>query len=101
MQIEVRTRMKPSTGEVIIDTLLLPRGSGNRKKARELGEAWERHPLLAPHVLKVVCGASRVTVHLRASIDAMAAVVEATREARKQVRDAEGQLRLFGKAVAS
>lgn len=99
MQIEVKTRMR-ITGEepeVIMDLLLKPRGSGNRHQARLLGRAFRNHRILGDHVKKVVVGSSRVTVHLRATLDAIRAVNECAEENRRnQPVDVPGQLKLFG-----
>lgn len=100
MQIEVKTRLKVArdgTPVVIMDVLLLPRGSGNRNRARQLADAFKVHPLLKRHVRRVVCGASRVTVHMRSSLGLLRDI-NAIAPEMERTQDVEGQLKLFGKA---
>lgn len=94
--VELRTRVKglgTKRAVVVLDVLLLPRGSGNRTRARRLADAFRKHELMGPHISRVVCGASRVTVHLRASAASVAALAELME--REKRKDVEGQLPLF------
>lgn len=97
MPIEVKTRMKMVNGgresEVIMDLLLLPRGSGNRNQARAIGRAFKRNRHLKGHVKRVVVGSSRVTVHLRSSISLLREIQKMAEEER--ALDVPGQLPLF------
>lgn len=98
MQIEVKTRLKiarDGTPVVIMDVLLLPRGSGNRNRARRLGEAFRQHPKIKKHIRKIVVGASRITVHMRSSIALMRDINQISPEL-EATQDVEGQLKLFG-----
>ncbi len=97
MQTEVKTRIKKLRGggtEVVMDLLLLPRGSGNRPMAKRLAAAFKAHPVLAPHVRSVKAGASKVTIHLTPSVALMKAIFEITENASRP--DVPGQLPLFG-----
>lgn len=80
--------------EVIMDVLFIPRGSGNRNKARALGVAFKTHPKMKPHIKRVVVGSSRVTVHLRSSLALMKEISEMWAE-RRANGDVPGQLPLF------
>lgn len=79
---------------VIMEILLLPRGSGNRNMARRLANHFRTNPELKPNVHKVVCGTSRVTVHLIPSVDLLQKIEDIKQQQRQQ--DLPGQLRLFG-----
>lgn len=98
MQIQVKTRAnlnprrEPS---VIMDVLFVPRGSGNRNKAKRLGEALRNHPDFAQDIIKVVVGCSRVTVHFRASLGLAKRMAEFQMR-QYQAKDVEGQMALFG-----
>lgn len=94
MQIKVTTRMRLKEEGVVVDMILLPRGSGNRNAARRLRESFERNEQLRPHLLRVVSGTSRVTLHLKASVELMRVISE-MRTAAEQARDVPGQLKLF------
>jgi hypothetical protein len=94
MQVEVTTKLKP--GVLVLDIALVPRGSGNRNAARRLAEGFRTNGKLAPHVLKVTAGTSRVLVHLRVSLELMRIVAEWP----KVEGDVPGQLPLFGVQLA-
>lgn len=81
---------------VVMEILLLPRGSGNRNTARRLANHFRTNAELKPHVKKVVCGTSRVTVHLIPSIDLLQIIEDIKR--RQREADLPGQLPLFGLA---
>lgn len=87
------------TGEVhvILDMLWSPRGSGNRSKVRAVGECYKRNAELAPHIISIKTGASRLTLHLRPSFE-LARVIQRICEA--QQADVPGQLPLFGSVPA-
>lgn len=98
MKIEVRTRMRIARGgvpTVVLDLLLLPRGSGNRNRARRLAQAFREHPKMKRHVRRVVCGTSRVTVHLRASVPMMRDIWAIAPE--QGIPDVPGQMPLFAR----
>ena len=97
MQVETKVRSrvnKLGEGEIILDITLLPRGSGNRSKVRKLGAEFRRNETIRPHIKKVTCGATRLTVTMRASLGLAQAVMEIADRA-KQTRDVDGQLPLF------
>jgi hypothetical protein len=101
VQIEVKTKVRVTragAGEVVLTIAFLPRGSGNRGHVKRLGQVFRKHEVMGPHVKRLVCGASRLTVHLRPSLELMAAVNEIAAEHRR-VMDVPGQLPLFGGAV--
>lgn len=94
MQVETKTRIKlarDGTPVVILDMLLLPRGSGNRNAARRLADAFRRDVRFKDHIRKISCGASRVTVHCRSSKAFLKMVLEMTDEP----KDVPGQLAMF------
>ncbi len=96
MKIEVRTRARVTRQgrpTVVMDLLLLPRGSGNRNRARRLAQVFRQHPTMKRHVIRVVCGASRVTVHMKASVQLMRDVMSIAPE--HGITDVPGQLPLF------
>ena len=96
-RVEVKTRMKVTRSgeaEVIMDVLFIPRGSGNRNKARALGQAFRNHPKMKVHIKRVVVGSSRVTVHMRSSLALMKEISEMWAE-RRMGADVPGQLPLF------
>lgn len=95
MQVEVTTKIKlgGETGSILIlDVALLPKGSGNRAAAQRLAEGFRRSPELAPHVVKMTTGTSRVIVHLRNSPSLISAILKI----KAMARDVPGQLPLFG-----
>ena len=98
-KVELRTRVKGLLTDkptVVLDVLLLPRGSGNRKRARELAALLRSNDLMGPHIDRVVCGASRVTVHVKATVASMRALNQwLERERLKKENDVEGQPPLF------
>lgn len=98
MQIETKTRTrvnKQGEREVIMEIGLLPRGSGNRNKARGIAAWYANHPELKPHILSIKAGTSKVTVHFRPSLELMKLMMEyAQRQA--MAKDVEGQMALFG-----
>lgn len=98
MPIEVKTRVNWGKNgrdpTVVLDLLLTPRGSGNRNKAQRLAKVFRDHEELGPCITRIVTGASRVTVHLRAGLATMAAVERWYSKA-KESKDVEGQIPLF------
>lgn len=99
-KIEMRMRVKNvfDKPEIIMDFILLPRGSGNRNKARRLGEVIRNHEFIGKssgHLRKVVVGATRVTAHFYATLAFRRAMKEMEKRAEEQ-RDVDGQLGLFG-----
>ena len=100
-QIEVRTRMRPHarTGsELVLEILLTPRGSGNRKWALALGREARRSDELKDHIKRVRVGSSKVWIVLRPSME-LARVLLEMQARRAAEKDAPGQLGLFGGAV--
>jgi hypothetical protein len=100
MQTEVKTRIRKLRGggsEIVMEILLVPRGSGNRTMARNLAAAFKKHPDLAEHVRKTVAGTSKVTVHLIASAALMKTIL--TWDG-KPAGDVPGQLPLFDGLMA-
>ena len=105
MPMEMRTRVvlkgrlteKHPWPLLVIDLVMVPRGSGNRNKARRVGDSWRRSELMKPFVEKVVVGASKVRVHLTLSPDLKRTMDQYQREqAEQQVQDVPGQALLFG-----
>jgi hypothetical protein len=97
VQIEVKTKARLTRSgepEVVLTMTLLPRGSGNRGHVRRLGQVAKNHPIMGPYVKRVICGSSRLTLHLRAGLGLMKAVLEITSEVEGK-RDIPGQLPLF------
>ncbi len=98
MQYEVRTRMKPGGvkgPEIIMEILLTPRGSGNRKYAQALARAAESHPEFGCHVRRVRVGASKVMVVFEPSAAFGQAMLSATFMPKKST-GIPGQLGLLG-----
>jgi hypothetical protein len=98
MEIEVKTRSRVTrlgVPEIIVQCTFLPRGSGNRYKARRLAELYKRSEELKPHIRRIVVGTSAVTVHMRASLSLMSAMDEFLARAREP-KDVPGQLKMFG-----
>jgi hypothetical protein len=99
VEVKVRTRLRGRGGpEVVLEILLTPRGSGNRKLARQLATAARMHPKLGPHIRRVSCGTSKINVHLIPSMELSRVMLEWNRE-RMERSDVPGQLPLFGGAV--
>jgi hypothetical protein len=103
VQAQVTTKFRHLTSgvkgkpELILDVALIPRGSGNRAAARRLAKQFREEGRLKSHLKRVVAGSSRVTVHLRLSVDLLEALDEMKREHRERVtQDVPGQLSLFG-----
>lgn len=99
MQVETQTRYRVSSKgklEVIVKLLLKPRGSGNKHYAARLAKAFRDHPIMAPHISKVVAGTSSVTVHVVPSVACMRAINEVARTA---TVDVPGQMLLPGLAT--
>ena len=99
MQAEVSTRFKLNErlrcGVFIFDIKLTPRGSGNRAAARRLAQQFRTHEKMKPHIVKVVCGTSRVTVHFINSLELMNLFRELRAEELERRAD-RSQLKLFG-----
>ena len=99
MQAEVKTRARVTRKgepELVVEVALLPRGSGNRYKARKLAEVFRSDARVKDHIKRVVCGTSKVTVHFRSSL----ALIEvfnqiAAEEKERKRRDLPGQGMLF------
>ena len=107
-QVEVRTRVVPASkrskgekkrpglhhgGYVLLEVLLTPRGSGNRRLAVALAKAFKAHPQLGPHVHTARAGYSKVWVKLTPSLALAKTMLEWN--ANRQP-DVPGQLPLFG-----
>ena len=107
-QVEVRTRLVPAprskgqrrrpslmdeTGYLLLEVLLTPRGSGNRRIAVALAKAFKAHPDLGPHVHSARAGYSKVWVMLRPSLSLAKTMLEFNANRRP---DVPGQLPLFG-----
>jgi PHD/YefM family antitoxin component YafN of YafNO toxin-antitoxin module len=93
VETRTKTRISPEGRAVVLMITLLPRGSGNRAAVRRLAAA-AAASAMAPHIKRVVCGSTRLTLYLRASLGLMAAVLEVTKNAEKN-RDCERQMPLF------
>lgn len=96
-QVEVRTRTVLKKGkdpEVLMAVNLLPRGSGNRTRARVLAKGFKDHPVLGPHILRISVGASRVNVYFRPSLQLWAEMSKMAL-AKSESQDVPGQLALF------
>lgn len=94
MQVELKTRTRITRDgepELILSWTILPRGSGNRRKVRELAAAVRQHQSIATHITKMTTGSTRLTIHFRASLELMRAFWTIDQEA----RDVPGQLPLF------
>jgi len=97
VQVEVKTKAyvtRDGQPRVVMTLDLVPRGSGNRANARRIAAAARGHRIMGPHITRVVVGASRVVLHMRASLGLLAAVNEVAREVEAS-RDVPGQLPLF------
>jgi hypothetical protein len=106
-KVEVRTRIrrvKETAGgkrrwsgdvELVMEILLLPRGSGNRNMARALAQAAKKDRRLGPHVKRVKAGASKVWVTLVPSMALAHTMLEWNGD---RPADVPGQLPLFGGA---
>lgn len=101
MEVELvtKTHVKGRRVSIVLDVKLLPRGSGNRAAACRLAASFRQNPYLKPHLIRVVAGASRVTVHLRPSIDLAGDLRQLVLDDRAR-RDAPGQLGLWGGELA-
>ncbi len=110
-QVEVRTRLVPvrrpgekkrdnllGETEILLEILLVPRGSGNRKWAVALGKAAKVHPEIGPHVKRVRVGSSKLWIALKPSASLMASMLSWNKR-RVEMSDVPGQLPLFGGAV--
>ena len=102
-QVELRTRTRingRSGPELILEILLTPRGSGNRKLALGLARAAKKDPRIGPHVKRVRAGYSKVWVTLTPSIQLARTLFEMQAAALANAgQDVEGQLPLFGVPV--
>ena len=104
MQIDCKFQYKGLFGpkpELIMRIVLLPRGSGNRNKARRLAESFKTDKHLAAHIGKVVTGTTSITVHMPITGDMAQAVNAYLAESKEQAEQAKlnlpGQLPLaFG-----
>ena len=98
-EVKVRSSFAGRRGpEVVMEILLTPRGSGNRKMARQLAQCFKSHPKLGPHVRRCCIGSSKVIVHMIPSRGLMKVMLEWNRE-RAENPDVPGQLPLFGGPV--
>jgi hypothetical protein len=98
-KVEVRTRLRPlgrNGSELIMELLLTPRGSGNRKWAVALAKAAKHHAQLGPHVKRVRAGSSKVWIVLDPSLELAKTMWHWQRT---RAADVEGQLPLFGGPV--
>ena len=99
-QVELRTRMRVNGRrgpELILEIILTPRGSGNRKLALCLARAAKKDPRLGPHVKKVKAGYSKVWVTLTPSLQLGRTLLEIQAlQLANAGQDVEGQLPLFG-----
>lgn len=107
-QVEVRTRLVPvrcagqrqrdnlfGATEILLEILLVPRGSGNRKWAVALAKAARVHPELGPHIRRVRVGSSKLLITLKPSVSLMSAMMS-WNQRRLASADVPGQLPLFG-----
>src|SRR5689334_14523532 len=97
-QVEVKTRTRHDGRggpEIIMQIILTPRGSGNRKLAQGLAAA-ARKSVLAPHIKRVRAGYSSAWVVMKPSAK-LALDLLAWKASTPQ--DVEGQMPLFGGAV--
>lgn len=94
MQAEVTTKFKMTESVMVFDIKLLPRGSGNRAAAKRLAAQFKADPRLAAHILKVVVGSSRVTVHFNMTLELLSILRELKAEELRRRRD-KSQLNLF------
>jgi hypothetical protein len=111
-QIEVRTRTyvpkntktkKRGRGEwqdaeLLLEIILTPRGSGNRKFAVGLAKAAKASPQLAPHIRRVKAGSSKVWIYLTPSFGLMKTIALWQSGVAQANEDVPGQLPLFGSA---
>ena len=98
-QIEVRTRTRTTTrggAEMVLQIILTPRGSGNRKLALGLAAA-ARKSELGPHIKRIRTGYSSVWIVLRPSLKLAKALFDIqARSLEAASSDVEGQIPLFG-----
>ncbi len=101
-KIELKTRIR-TTGrhgpELILDLLLVPRGSGNRAFAAALAKSIREHPKLGHHVRQVTAGSSRVIVSLISSPGLMKTIWQWNKDRVDAQGDVPGQIPLFGSAM--
>jgi hypothetical protein len=81
--------------EILLEILLVPRGSGNRKWAVALGKAARVNPELAPHIRRVRVGSSKLWITLKPSASLMSSMMSWNKR-RADSADVPGQLPLFG-----
>jgi hypothetical protein len=81
--------------ELLLEILLTPRGSGNRKFAVELAQAARTNPKLGPHIRRVKAGSSKVWIYLTPSLGLMKTLALWSSSV-QQDQDVPGQLGLFG-----
>lgn len=96
MSIEVRTCVKINRKKqavVVLDCLFLPRGSGNRYKAKRLAQQLREHDPMSKHINKITCGSSRVTVEFLPSLNLVSDWLDLIEEEKR--KDVPGQLPLF------
>lgn len=99
VELRTRTRINGRTGpELILEIILTPKGSGNRKLALGLAQAARRDPRIGPHVKRVRAGYSKVWVTLTPSLQLARTLFEmqAAELARAGESDVPGQMPLFG-----
>ena len=102
VKIEVKTRSKiDEAGEVEMHLAFIyhPRGSGHRRRVREMAAYIRSRPELAPWLKRMIVGTSRLTMVFRPGfglVKALDAVAAAGRTG-----DVPGQLPLFAPGLAS
>lgn len=93
VKIEVKTRAKVSAegeAEMHLSFVWVPRGSGHKRKVREMAAHIRSRDDLRPHLKRLIVGTSKLTMILRPSLGLLAVINEIGR-----TRDVDGQLPLF------
>jgi hypothetical protein len=94
MQIETSTKTRinrDGEGEFWLTIRILPRGSGNRSKVRRLAAQAKRDPDMAPWIIRVVEGASSLSIVMKPGLG----LIDALNRVSERTRDVPGQLPLF------
>jgi hypothetical protein len=86
--------------ELLLEIILTPRGSGNRKLAVGLAKAAKGHPQLGQHVRRVKAGSSKVWIYLTPSFGLMKTVA-LWQSSVQTNEDVPGQLPLFGSTATA